>query len=114
MLGVAAYAAQFASGHLFLPWYLPASGIAAAVMLAIAFWRQRSAWRAIGLTAVVLVAAAECLLLFATRLPPYTGPVAIGKPFPAFLTTRADGMAFTDRDLPGSHTTVLTFFRGRW
>jgi peroxiredoxin len=49
-----------------------------------------------------------------TRLPLYKGPVAMGRPFPAFATVRADGSPFTQRDLQGDKNSVLVFFRGRW
>lgn len=114
VLGVAAYAAQIAAGRLFIPWYLPASAILSAILVAIAYRQKRGRGRAVALAAVLLLAGAEGLFLFATRLPPYTGPIAVGKPFPAFKTTRADGGAFTDGDLRGNQTTIVAFFRGRW
>lgn len=113
-LGIVVYAAQVALGRLVIPWYLPASAALGAVLIAVSLWQKRSVWRTIALAVVVLMAAAEGIFLFATRLPPYTGPVAIGKPFPAFHTKRAAGAAFTDRDFSGDQTTVLIFFRGRW
>ena len=48
------------------------------------------------------------------RLPPYAGPIAVGQPFPAFETTRANGASFGQRDLAGDKKNVLIFFRGRW
>ncbi len=113
-LGVAAYATQVAAGRLIMPWYLPVSATLGAVLIALALRRKRGVLRAIGLVAILLLAAAEWTFLFATRLPPYTGPVAIGEPFPTFKTWQAGGTAFTDRDLRGPQTTVLVFFRGRW
>lgn len=64
VLGVAAYAAQIAAGRLFILWYLPASAILGAILVASA-------------------------------------------------STRADGGAFTDRDLGGKQTTIVAFCRGR-
>ncbi len=63
---------------------------------------------------VVLVAGATWAFLLATRLPAYTGPIAVGQPFPVFTTMRADGTVFTQRNLQGGPNSVLVFFRGRW
>ena len=60
------------------------------------------------------LAGAEGAFLAALRLPAYTGPVAAGRPFPAFATIRADGTPFTQSDLEGDQDTVMVFFRGRW
>lgn len=114
VLGIGTYAAQIAAGQLVMPWYLPASAMLGAALIAVSLRRKPRMWRAIVLGVVLLLACAESMFLFATRLPPYTGSVALGEPFPAFKTTRADGKAFSDRDLRGSQTTVLVFFRGRW
>lgn len=114
VLGVAAYAACLAARRLVMPWFLPASALLGAVMIAISLRRKRTLGRTIALGAVLLLAGVESMFLFATRLPSYTGQVAAGLPFPAFKTTRADGTAFTDRDLRGRQTTALVFFRGRW
>jgi peroxiredoxin len=48
------------------------------------------------------------------RLPPYAGPVAVGRPFPAFEARRADGKPFSQVDVTGDQQNVLVFFRGRW
>ncbi len=53
-------------------------------------------------------------MLWAMRLPAYTGPVTVGQSFPPFATTRSDGTAFTQSDLQGEANNVLVFFRGRW
>jgi hypothetical protein len=56
----------------------------------------------------------EVLALNAMRLPPYAGPIAVGRPFPAFEARLADGTPFTQADLVGGRHTALVFFRGRW
>ena len=63
---------------------------------------------------VLALAGFQWTFLFLVRLPEYTGPVAVGQPFPAFTTQRADGTSFTQRDLAGEQNNVLVFFRGRW
>jgi hypothetical protein len=62
----------------------------------------------------VLLAGAEWAMMFAMRLPSYTGPIAAGRAFPAFATMRSDGTPFTHDNLKGDQNTVLVFFRGRW
>jgi hypothetical protein len=112
--GLAAYFAQVAAQRLMMPWYLPITATLGAALIVAALWRARNVLRVLLLVVVLLLAGAEWTFLLATRLPPYTGPVTIGQPFPPFTTTRADGTVFTDRDLRGDQTTVLVFFRGRW
>lgn len=111
---VAAYLAQFAAQRLFTPWYMPVATTLAAVMIGAAFCKVHSVWRGLALAVVLVFGGAEWALLFVTRLPPYTGPVTVGQPFPEFTTTRADGTAFSHRDLQGGANTVLVFFRGHW
>jgi hypothetical protein len=90
------------------------------VFVAASLWQARTVWRVLGLVLVVLVAGAGWTFLLSptefggTRLPAYAGPVAVGQPFPAFATTRADGSPFTQGDLEGHRNNVLVFFRGRW
>src|SRR5205809_5453207 len=81
-LGVLGYAAQIAAQRLKTPLYLPATATLAALLLVVALWRKRTAWRVAALVLVVLLAAAEWTFLLTTRLPPYTGPVAAGQPSP--------------------------------
>lgn len=114
IVGVVVYAIQFKAHYLKTPWYLPCTATLAVLLLAVALWRARTVWRAIALVFVLLLAGGEWAFLLATRLPDYTGPVAVGRPFPAFSTTRSDGALFTDRDLRDDGPTVLVFFRGRW
>ena len=109
-----AYVAQVSAHRLTTPWYLPASATVGAFLVVLALWEARSLWRFLGLLLVVLLAGAEWTFLLGSRLPPYTGPVAVGQPFPAFKTLRADGTPFTEQDLQGEQTSVLVSFRGRW
>ena len=114
VLAVIGYAVQIAAQRLTTPWYLPAATALGAALLIVALWRARTVWRVLALLVVLLLAGAEGALLLGARLPAYTGPVAEGRPFPAFETKRADGAAFTQRDLEGGQNNVLVFFRGRW
>jgi hypothetical protein len=113
-LGIIGYAVQIALHRLTVPWYLPISTTLGAALLVISLWQTRSLWRVLALLLVVLLAGAEWAFLLLLRLPDYTGPVAEGRTFPAFATTRADGTPFTQRYLEGDQHHVLVFFRGRW
>jgi hypothetical protein len=114
VLGVVVYALQISLQRLMAPWYMPILASLGVVLVAMSLLERRTVWRVVALLAVVLLAGAECAFLYAVRLPPYTGPIAVGRPFPAFETRRADGTPFTQRDLIGDRSTVLVFFRGRW
>ena len=100
--------------RLMAPWYMPALAILGVILVAMSLVARRTIWRVLALVAVVLVAGLEVAFLYAVRLPSYTGPIAVGRPFPAFETTRADGSPFAERDLAGDRKNVLVFFRGRW
>jgi hypothetical protein len=113
-LGIAAYAAQLWAQRLTIPWYLPPTATLGVVCVIAALWRRRTMVRWLALVVVVLLAGAEWTFLLGTRLPQYSGPVAVGQPFPEFTTARADGKPFARRDLEGGQNNVLVFFRGRW
>jgi hypothetical protein len=113
-LGVAVYVIQFSTGRLMFPWYLPACALLAVVSVATSLWQKRTVWRVLALLVVLLLAGAEAGVLYMLRLPPYTGPIAVDRPFPAFEAARADGTAFTQNDLTGDQHHALVFFRGRW
>jgi hypothetical protein len=114
-LGVIGYVVQLSLQRLITPWYMPAAATLGVVCLVLSLWQRRTVWRILGLVLVLLLAGAEWTFLLAARLPPYSGPVAAGEPFPAFATTQFDGTPFTDRDLKGGdQDSVLVFFRGRW
>jgi len=114
VLGVGAYVVQISLKRLMAPWYMPTIASLGVVLVVVSLLERRTVWRACALLAVVLLAGAEWAILYAVRLPPYRGPIAVGRPFPAFKTTRADGTSFTQRDLAGDRNNVLVFFRGRW
>jgi hypothetical protein len=114
VLGVAASAIQLSLGHLMLPWYMPAAALLGVALMVASLWKRRTVWRALALILVVLLAGFEFVALIATRLPPYAGPIAVGRPFPAFEARRADGTPFTQNDLIGDQHQALVFFRGRW
>src|SRR5207245_1074633 len=83
------------------PWYLPAAATAGVFCIVAALWRNRTAVRIVAVLLITGLAGLEWAFLFATRLPPYAGPVAVGQPFPPFGTVRADGTPFPDHDLGG-------------
>jgi hypothetical protein len=114
VLGVAAYAIQLSLGRLMLPWYMPAAALVGVACVVASLWKRRTVWRALALVVIVLLAGLELLALFAMRLPPYAGPIAVGRPFPVFEARRADGTPFTQNDLIGDQHHAFVFFRGRW
>jgi len=114
ILGMIGYAVQIWMQRLTTPWYMPLLATLGAVFVVVALWQRRNLWRVLALVVVILLAGAEWAFLLAMRLPDYTGPVAVGKAFPAFTTSRADGSPFTERDLSGSKNCAMVFFRGRW
>jgi hypothetical protein len=114
VLGVAAYAAQLSLQRLMLPWYMPAAALFGVVLVVASLWKRRTVWRVLALVVVVLLAGFELMALNAMRLPPYAGPIAVGRPFPAFEAKQADGTPFTQDDLIGDQHHALVFFRGRW
>jgi hypothetical protein len=114
VLGVAAYAIQLALQRLMLPWYMPTAALLGVALVGASLWKRRTVWRVLALVVVVLLAGFEFMALNAMRLPPYAGPIAMGRPFPAFEARRADGTPFTQNDLIGDQHHALVFFRGRW
>jgi hypothetical protein len=107
---------MFAAKILITPWYAPLLGTLGVALLVLALMRSRSVWRWTAVVIVSLLVAFQWWALFAMRTPPYTGPVKVGQPFPAFATKLADGSAFTWADLEGENgeNTVMVFFRGHW
>jgi uncharacterized membrane protein HdeD (DUF308 family) len=113
-LGVGAYATQISLQRLATPWYMPVTALLGVVLVATSLWERRTVWRGIASLVVLLLAGAEITFFYVTRLPGYAGPIAEGRPFPAFETSKANGTVFTQQDLAGDQTSVLVFFRGRW
>jgi hypothetical protein len=113
-LGIAAYVLQLWLQWLSVPWYMPAMALLGAALVAASLWEKRTVWRVLALVVVVLLGGFEVMALNSMRLPRYTGPVAVGKPFPAFDAKLADGSPFTQASLQGDRDTVMVFFRGRW
>jgi hypothetical protein len=114
VLGVVAFIVQTLLGRLMVPWYMPVLASLGVGLVIVSLGERRTIWRVLALTAVMLLAGAEWAILYAIRLPPYTGPITVGRPFPAFETTRADGTPFAQSNLAGDQNNVLVFFRGRW
>jgi hypothetical protein len=114
VLGVVGYIAQLRLRRLDFPWYMPAFAVLGVVLLGISLARRRTAVRIAALVFVTLLAAFELASLYGMRQPPYSGPLAVGRPMPAFEAKRADGPNFTRESLIGDKDHVLVFFRGRW
>jgi hypothetical protein len=114
VVGVVAYAIQFSLQRLVWPWYVPAAALLGVALVVASLWRQRTVWRVLALVVVVLLAGFEFMAFSALRLPPYTGPIAVGRPFPAFDARRADGTHFSQNNLVGDEHHAIVFFRGRW
>ena len=89
VLGVVGYAVQLWLRQLTTPWYLPVLTTLGLVCVGVSLWRTHTLWRWLALVLLLLLAGGSWAFLVATRLPDYTGPVAVGQPFPSFATTRA-------------------------
>jgi hypothetical protein len=115
VLSILLWPVQLWAGYLFTPWYVPVLATLAAVVVLMSLWRRRTIVRGVALVVCTLLAG---FLVFAfvvlARVPPYTGPLHAGKPFPAFRAVRADGASFTQDELRGGQNTFVVFFRGRW
>jgi FtsH-binding integral membrane protein len=114
VLGVVAYVVQISLERLIIPWYMPALASLGVVLVVMSLMERRTVWRVLALLTVLLLTGAELAFFYAVRLPPYTGPIAVGQPFPAFEVSKADGTPFTQSDLAGDQNNVFVFFRGRW
>jgi hypothetical protein len=115
LLGPILYAVEIKAKHLPTPWHAPALAAVGIVLVIIAVWRRPNLWRITAFVLFGLIAAGQWFMfLVASKVPPYTGPVAIGAAMPAFKTTLADGSPFDQDSLRGEQDTVLVFFRGRW
>src|SRR5438445_10164914 len=77
ILAVVAYVIQLTAHRLTAPWYLPVAATAGVVLVAVSVWQARGIWRALALLLVAVIAGAAWTFLLGTRLPPYTGPVAV-------------------------------------
>ncbi|HEX5442321.1 MAG TPA: hypothetical protein VFW87_00770 [Pirellulales bacterium] len=101
--------------HLVTPWYMPIL-FTLGVLLTLVSVRQRPTWARVttSLVLALLCAGEWYFMLSMSLLPPYTGPLQIGKKIPKFATTLADGSSFTDQDLRKGGSTVLVFYRGHW
>src|SRR6516165_11197591 len=105
---------MFAAKILITPWYTPLLGTLGVALIVLALMRSRSIWRWTAVVIFTLLVGFQWWALLAMRLPVYNGPVKNGESFPAFVTTLADGSAFTQDDLKGDQNTVMVFFRGHW
>lgn len=115
VLGPALYVAQFSAKVWSVPWYMPIVTTFGVALVALALMRRVSVTRVLGILLGGLLAAFEWyFLLSMTVVPPYTGPMAVGSPFPEFTTRLADGSQFTQADLKGTQNHAIVLFRGRW
>jgi hypothetical protein len=112
-LGLGIYVIQFfALKQYVVPWYAPSLATVGVIGMLIATVQRWSVWRLLGLAVCLVVVSFEWLLLLTTGAPAYKGPKA-GDLVSAFSAIRADGSAFSERDLAGQPT-VLLLFRGHW
>lgn len=110
-----AYAVQLQIPRLTTPWYLPVLGTLGALLAIAALVKQFGVVRLLVAAVLIVLAGLEwTALLGPTRLPPYTGPVAAGKPFPEFASILADGTPLDRTSLVKDQPVALVFFRGRW
>jgi hypothetical protein len=115
LLGPAVYAVQLWAKILSVPWHVPALATAGLVLVLVAMLRRPTVWRIAALALCGLLTGAEWyFLLSLSKVPAYTGPVAVGASFPAFSTHLANGSVFDQDSLRGEQNTALVFFRGRW
>jgi hypothetical protein len=114
--GPAIYATQMLALHQFkTPWHVPLLATVGAILMLLSVVQRPGIVRIIGLVLFTAICGFEwfaMLVVFPT--PPYTGPVAVGQPMPAFATTYADGASFSDKDLANGKTHLLVFYRGHW
>jgi hypothetical protein len=110
------YAVQLqAVGRPDTPWYAPTLATLGMILVLMALARRPGIFRVLALVVVAGLAGFEWwFLLGESRLPAYTGPVAVGHSFPAFTAKRADGTPFTRANLESDRATALVFFRGHW
>jgi hypothetical protein len=106
----------FALKLLIVPWYLPVLTTLGALLLLVSVVQRRTIVRLLALGLLAVFAGSQWFFLVSlAKLPAYEGPVQVGHKLPAFRTTKADGMLFTERYLEsGGAPTILVFFRGRW
>jgi hypothetical protein len=97
-----------------MPWYMPAAALLGVALVVASLWERRTVGRVLALVVVLLLAGFELTALNVLRLPPYTGPIEVGRAFPTFEARRADGTPFTQNELVGDQDHALVFFRGRW
>jgi peroxiredoxin len=114
LLGPGLFFVQINMERLTKPWYVPVLGAVGAALALYAFVQRRSIVRFLVMGVLVLLAAGEGAMYSMMQLPAYQGPVAVGRPFPAFASKLADGEAFTEANLAGTQGTAMVFYRGQW
>src|SRR5262245_61150865 len=99
VLAIAAYVVQVSFARLSSPLYVPIAATIGVALVIAALMKQRSFWRWTALVFIVFLAGAEWFFVIGTRLPNYSGPVAVGQSFPAFSAMTANGKPFTQHEL---------------
>jgi hypothetical protein len=114
-LGPAIYFLQIRFSRLTTPWYVPVLATFGVLLMAASVFQRRGIVRILVLVLMVLWCGFEWFFVAVfSKSPPYEGPLAVGRPFPTFATSRAEGSTFTNKDLETSSPTAMIFFRGRW
>jgi hypothetical protein len=115
LIGPAIYFFQFRSAHLVVPWYLPILASLGVGCIILSVMRRRSVLRIVGLVLLTALCGLEWyFLVVVAKNPDYQGPAQVGRPLPTFVTTRADGKPFSNKDLETGTSTALVFYRGHW
>ncbi len=96
------------------PWYAPLMATIGLVLCVVSLRQSRSIWRWSALVVTGLITGLAWFVVVGSLLPAYSGPVKEGQSFPDFSSQKADGTAFTKRELKAERGTVLVFFRGHW
>jgi hypothetical protein len=102
-------------GYLGLPWYALVLSTAGVGFLVAALVQRFGIARIVCLALFGLFCGFQWyLVVFMSKLPAYDGPARVGSKLPAFATTKADGSAYTEKNLETGQPTAFVFFRGRW
>jgi peroxiredoxin len=105
----------FGAKRLITPWYLPIGGTLACLLALAGAVQKRRWWSWLIATVCVALAGLEwALLLFATVLPAYTGPLAVEGKLPEFHATLADGSIIDRTYFERGRPSAVIFFQGRW
>lgn len=110
--GAVYYTLIFTRGIFQIPWYFVAASTLAVVLAIAGLFKKRGILR-YAATLILALIAFTAWMPAVMKVPPYEGPVVVGKPLPVVLGKKADGTPFTNADLIGKRTAVV-FYRGWW